>query len=149
LHQKSKCHGTKPFSLRDFQRHQEHDLKHLGLVDLITTKQNKLPSLIDRFDWYIPNWEVFHLLPFCLRFLFGAKVAFIHRRCKKRGDQPWKELAKSSYKTNLKCKVLIIFHISSYTLKTNHRQLGILFFFNFGDKKPPKSFCFLVLNLEF
>jgi hypothetical protein len=33
--------------LRAFQRHQEHDLKHLDLVDLITTKQNKtnyLPS---------------------------------------------------------------------------------------------------------
>jgi hypothetical protein len=41
---KSKCHGTKahaPSSLRAFQRHQEHDLKHPSLVDLITTKQNK------------------------------------------------------------------------------------------------------------
>ncbi len=37
---------------RAFQRHQEHDLKHLNSVDLITTKQNKLPSLIDR-DIYI------------------------------------------------------------------------------------------------
>jgi len=42
-----------PFSLRAFQRYQEHDLKHPGLVDLIPTKQNKtnqnkLPSFIDR-----------------------------------------------------------------------------------------------------
>jgi len=28
-------------SSRAFQRHQEHDLKHPGSVDLITTKQNK------------------------------------------------------------------------------------------------------------
>jgi hypothetical protein len=41
-------------SWRAFQRHQEHDLKHPSLVDLITTKQkeknkqtNYLPSLID------------------------------------------------------------------------------------------------------
>jgi hypothetical protein len=33
-----------PSSLRAFQRHQEHDLKHPGSVDLITTKQNILPS---------------------------------------------------------------------------------------------------------
>jgi len=42
---------TPPHS-RAFQRHQEHDLKHPGSVDLITTKQkktNKLPSFIDRF----------------------------------------------------------------------------------------------------
>jgi hypothetical protein len=31
---------------------QEHDLKHPGLVDLITTKQNKLPSFIDRFHHF-------------------------------------------------------------------------------------------------
>ena len=30
-----------PSSSRAFQRHQEHDLKHPSLVDLITTKQNK------------------------------------------------------------------------------------------------------------
>jgi hypothetical protein len=40
-------------SSRAFQRHQEeYDMKHPGLVDLITTKQNKtnsLPSFIDRF----------------------------------------------------------------------------------------------------
>jgi hypothetical protein len=57
LHHKFKCHGTKPMhpsSSRAFQRHQEHDLKHPSLVDLITTKQNKtkqnkLPSFIDRY----------------------------------------------------------------------------------------------------
>jgi hypothetical protein len=38
---KSKRHGTKPMHSPHggaFQRHQEHDLKHLGSVDLITTK---------------------------------------------------------------------------------------------------------------
>jgi hypothetical protein len=30
------------------QIHQEHNLKHPGSVDLIITKQNKLPSFIDR-----------------------------------------------------------------------------------------------------
>jgi hypothetical protein len=51
LHYKSKHPGTRPMhpsSSRAFQRHQEHDLKHTSLVDLITTKQNKLPSFIDR-----------------------------------------------------------------------------------------------------
>ncbi len=61
LHCKSKRHGTKPMQpsslSRAFQRHQEHDLKHPCLVDLITTiqyktKQNKLPSFIDRWDTY-------------------------------------------------------------------------------------------------
>jgi hypothetical protein len=51
LHHKSKRHETKPMhpSLsRAFQRHQERGLKHPGgSVDLITTKQNKLPSFID------------------------------------------------------------------------------------------------------
>jgi hypothetical protein len=35
------------FLSKAFQRHQEHDLKHPGLMDLIITKQNKrnyLPS---------------------------------------------------------------------------------------------------------
>jgi hypothetical protein len=38
-----------PSSSRAFQTQpSEHDLKHPGSVDLITTKQNKLPSFIDR-----------------------------------------------------------------------------------------------------
>jgi hypothetical protein len=37
-----------PSSSRAFQRHQEHYLKHPGSVDLITTKQIKLPSFIHR-----------------------------------------------------------------------------------------------------
>ncbi len=48
---KSKRHGTKPMhhsSSRAFQGLQEHDLKHPGSMDLITTKQNKQPSFIDR-----------------------------------------------------------------------------------------------------
>jgi hypothetical protein len=50
LHHKSKHHGTTklthPSSSRAFQRHQEHDLKHPGSVDLITlqSKTNYLPS---------------------------------------------------------------------------------------------------------
>jgi hypothetical protein len=51
LHSKFKHHGIKPMHpslLRAFQRHQEHDLRHPGSVDLITAKQNKLPSLINR-----------------------------------------------------------------------------------------------------
>jgi len=52
LHRKSKHHGTKPmhpFSLKAFYRHYEHNLTHLGSLDLIITKQNKLPkSFIDR-----------------------------------------------------------------------------------------------------
>jgi hypothetical protein len=51
LHLKSKRHGTKPIHLswsRAFQIHQYHDLKHPGSIDLITTKQHKLPSFIDR-----------------------------------------------------------------------------------------------------
>jgi hypothetical protein len=37
-----------PLLVETFERHQEHVLKHPGLVDLITTKQNKLLSFIDR-----------------------------------------------------------------------------------------------------
>jgi hypothetical protein len=51
LHHKSKRHETNPASSRAFQRDQECDLKHPGLVDLISTsktKQNKLPSFIYR-----------------------------------------------------------------------------------------------------
>jgi len=53
LHHKSTCHGTKPMhpSLsRAFQSHEEHDLKHLGLMVFIITKQNKLPSFINIFQ---------------------------------------------------------------------------------------------------
>jgi hypothetical protein len=38
-----------PSLLRAFQRYQEHNLKHPNSLDLITTKQNKLPSFKDRF----------------------------------------------------------------------------------------------------
>jgi hypothetical protein len=50
-HHNSKHHGTKPMhpsSLRAFQRHQEHNLKHPSSVDLIVTNKTKqtnyLPS---------------------------------------------------------------------------------------------------------
>jgi hypothetical protein len=55
LHHKSKRHETKlmhPSLPRGFQGYPEHNLKHLGLVDLIVTKQekqNKLPCFIDRY----------------------------------------------------------------------------------------------------
>jgi hypothetical protein len=47
LHRKSKRHESKlmhPSSSKAFQRDQEHDLKHLGSVDFISTKQNKKTS---------------------------------------------------------------------------------------------------------
>jgi hypothetical protein len=37
-----------PSSLRAFQRLHDHNLKHPGSADLITTKQKKLPNFIDR-----------------------------------------------------------------------------------------------------
>jgi hypothetical protein len=40
-------------------------VKHPGSVDLITIKQNKLPSFIDRFDW-ADEFKRFHLGPFAL-----------------------------------------------------------------------------------
>ncbi len=49
LHCKSKPDGTKPVQpslSRAFQRHQEHNLKHPGSVDLITIKQNKTRCLM-------------------------------------------------------------------------------------------------------
>jgi len=58
LHCKSRHHGTTPMHpslLRAFQRHQEHDLKHPSTVDLITTKQNKLPCFIGRLLAFIIN----------------------------------------------------------------------------------------------
>jgi hypothetical protein len=45
-------------SWRAFQRHQEHNLKHLGLVNLIITKQNKLPSFIHRLVWPVSLAQV-------------------------------------------------------------------------------------------
>jgi hypothetical protein len=53
LHCKSKRYETKPMhpsSLRAFQRDQEHDLKHPGSVDLISTKQkqNKQTTFLHR-----------------------------------------------------------------------------------------------------
>ncbi len=69
---KSKCHGTKSIdrsSSRAFQQHQEHDLKHPGSVDLITTKQNKQPSFIDR-DGKAPMWHT----PLFLIVLVRTKV---------------------------------------------------------------------------
>jgi hypothetical protein len=52
LHPNYKCHGTRPMHpslLRAFQSYQKHNLKHPSSMDLIITKQNKLPSFIDRY----------------------------------------------------------------------------------------------------
>jgi hypothetical protein len=46
-----------PSLLRAFQRHQEHDLWQPSSVDLITTKQNKLPSFIDRLFLAYPHLQ--------------------------------------------------------------------------------------------
>jgi hypothetical protein len=42
-----------PLLMESSPRHQELDLKHPRSVDLITTKQNKLPSFIDTLH----GWE--------------------------------------------------------------------------------------------
>jgi hypothetical protein len=47
LQHKSKRHGTKHMHPSP-SKAQEHNLKHPRSVDLIATKQNKLPSFIDR-----------------------------------------------------------------------------------------------------
>ncbi len=56
----SKHHGTKPMhptSSRAFQRHQEHDLKHPLLVDLITTKQNKTKQNKTNQTTFVDRWS--------------------------------------------------------------------------------------------
>jgi len=53
---KSKCHGTKtmhPSLSWAFQRHQEHELKHPGSVDLITTIQNKTKQT----ETFLHRWQ--------------------------------------------------------------------------------------------
>jgi hypothetical protein len=59
LHSKSKRHETKLMhpssSSRAFQRDQDPNLKHPGLVDMVSTKTkqnktNKQPSFIDRYS---------------------------------------------------------------------------------------------------
>jgi hypothetical protein len=41
-----------PSSSRAFKRHQEHDLKHPGLVDFITTKEKKTNYLASQIDMF-------------------------------------------------------------------------------------------------
>jgi len=80
-----------PSSLRAFER---HDLKHPGLVDLIITKQNKLPSYI--YIDELPSCLILALVLFNFLFLsflplsscfFGIKwirsgLTFKHQKCK-------------------------------------------------------------------
>jgi hypothetical protein len=76
LHYKLKHHGIKPMrpsSSRAFQRYQEHDLRHLGSVDFITTKQNRVPSFIDGLVWPVPLAQV---LP-CPQLIFVPKPGFL------------------------------------------------------------------------
>jgi hypothetical protein len=61
-----------PSSSKTFQRYQKHDLSHPGSVDLITTKQNKLPSFIDGLVWPVPLAQV---LP-CPQLIFPFKTWF-------------------------------------------------------------------------
>ncbi len=81
LHGKSKHHGTKPMhpsSSRAFQRHQEHDLKHPGLTDLITTKQNKLPCFIDRWcSQLVNNPTTYNLWAFWPPCAFTSIFSFV------------------------------------------------------------------------
>ncbi len=62
----------------------------------------------------------------------------------KGGDHSLEDLAKSGYKTNIKCESLIILLYISYTLKSKYRHLMILAFFplTLSDWKPPKSLNF-------
>jgi hypothetical protein len=51
------------------KRHQEHNLKHPGWMDPIITKQNKLPSFIDRR--YIYGHEKMHVNLFFHTYIGG------------------------------------------------------------------------------
>ncbi len=65
LHHKSKRHGTKPMhpSLsRAFQRHQEHNLKHLGSMVFIITKHNKLPN-----SFTYKTYSLYHCISLTLK----------------------------------------------------------------------------------
>ncbi len=85
LHCKFKRHWTKPMHtslLRAFQRHQEHNLKHPCLVDLITTKQTTflMKIWIVRFLNKISfaQIECFHNEPFLNNRMFSfAQIAQI------------------------------------------------------------------------
>jgi len=39
-----------PYSSKAFYRNKDHDMKHCGLGDLNVPKQNKLPSLINKYE---------------------------------------------------------------------------------------------------
>jgi hypothetical protein len=74
--------GTKPMhpsSSGAFQRHHEHDLEHPGLVDLITTKQNKLPSFIYIYIYItlVVCWCCFVLCVYQCLFVFVVTTSFM------------------------------------------------------------------------
>jgi hypothetical protein len=73
LHYKSKRHGTKPMhpSSSELSEDTKNNLKH-GSMDLITTKQNKLPSFIEQLVWHVPLAQV---LP-RLQLIFPSKTWF-------------------------------------------------------------------------
>jgi hypothetical protein len=77
-----------PSSSRAFQRHQEHDLKHSGSLDLITTKQNKLPSFIDNLGGALGKQEMRNL---------GCEKYCCKAKC-----QVWREAALSNNVENLR-----------------------------------------------
>ncbi len=51
-----------PSLSRAFQRHQEHDLKHPGSVDLITTKQNKTKQTTFLHRWIYIIRRFWHMI---------------------------------------------------------------------------------------
>ncbi len=63
-----------PFSSRFFQRNQEHNLNHPSLVDIISTKKNKLPTFLYVWSNYrqesmceMPLVEIFHTYQLLLK----------------------------------------------------------------------------------
>jgi hypothetical protein len=67
-----------PSSLRAFQRQEEHDLKHPGLVDLITKKQNKtnyFPSWINRCTGEAQNNSISQIFGFNVRVIFKVTLS--------------------------------------------------------------------------
>jgi hypothetical protein len=64
-----------PSWLRAFQRQQELDLKHPGLVDLIPTKQNNFPSWIDRCTGEAQNNSISQILVSMSEFFFKVTLS--------------------------------------------------------------------------
>jgi len=74
----NQAHAPHPSSLRAFQRHQEHDLKHPSSMNLITTqnKTNYLPSYILYINpvslSICPGWYILNLCEHGVVFVFNV-----------------------------------------------------------------------------